>query len=498
MASYEEFESMIGPLKRAAIDAYMRDDGWVLAGSEYQNIGGEGQVMETIDRPDENGSGGGGWEAGDLIGDLLGKVGIGDRGDEYVDRFGTIRGNIDDLLDRWKGLPEPTDIAKVVELMRQAQTTLSVGASNEDGTVSGGGDLAATINSAVAKTTQMGGGMIATFQRDWLNKVGLAVRGQHAVALVIGQALAPEEKIWEQARQAVADAVDSATKSFDGVANGGGVDWDVVVKITGYALAGASIFAPQLAIPIAVANLGLDIASDSLSQTDSAPDAPDDSFDAVMSTLDKTLEQIKLDITSEEETIQSKLTKNLVQIRTDRTGDITRRASNGSRVPDRPAILGIDDGQDLHRYDGRWEEIKIDHVLLEDIYEKLLPHTSSGAGAADELDAAQSFVIQSLVGSELVRDGDIGIGSSGPTYEINEVVWLLYELCGNLAWECENCAKSLRLGHQDLRENDAESQRRLDKHLKEIQDQNRPGSAFDPWSDPEPPVWNGPGKPPLY
>ena len=91
-ARYQNLDSLIGPLKRAAIDAYMRDLKFKLSGKFYEREERDpedGPVTRYVHCPDDKGEGGGKYNT-----ELL--------SDHYVHKFSEIRNKIDSILEpKW-------------------------------------------------------------------------------------------------------------------------------------------------------------------------------------------------------------------------------------------------------------------------------------------------------------------------------------------------------------------------------------------------------------
>lgn len=472
MAAYEELDGAIGPLKRAAIDAYMCSNNWggfagfKLDGDKYvfhhPNLGGNmfGSPVEEVTRPGADGEGGGDWKM------RIPMAFDDEEQGKYADEFQQVRDRIDAALQRWTWLPEIAPVHDLVERVRQASGTISLGAVTSGGKVTGGGAIGGNINLIIASSDHMAGGLMTAFKSNFVAQLGNAIGGQHAITMVLGGVLAAEEEIWKGARQTVADLVDQSTKAFDAAAQGGGIDWEVVLRVAGYAVAGATIFAgPGGKAALAVAGLGvkiLDAEIPTSADQETVP-APGDDYDSIVTTFESGLDELAAAIRLEEVTLQDNLSANLEQIRADQSSyDLSR-----------PPIMDIDDDSDL----GRPDEIRIDPIHVGEITKTYLP------AIADELgDAAGHLATVGSLGA-IMRDASIGVGQYGPNEPYYDMRYLIYELLKNLQLEITYSAKTLQLAVEDIGRADTGSMDALEKHAAQMRELKigAPGSIYDPW-----------------
>lgn len=468
MASYDELDSTLIPkLKRAAIDAYMCSDPYpVIETFEITNdsytwvqSAGEGlPSVYTVSRPNESGEGGGKCEV------TAGLVTI--DGPDFGKEFDRIRSDIDTALAPWTWLPDPADIHPLVEAMRQASRTISLGSVNTDGTVTGGGTLAGNINLCLSSAEQMAGTTLAAFKSKFLSQIGTAVGGQHAISLVLGGHLAAQEKLWEASRKGVLDLVVSTTSAFDGAAKGGGVTWGVVFQVVGWALSGAGIFATGGAkTAVDVAKLGLDILKGVVPGADKGIklDQPEANFDSIWKTFTDGLTKLNEGIKAEETTIRDNCMANLRAVNADRASyDLTR-----------PALLDVDDDSDLSA-----DTVFYRKQAVLDMCTTYLP------AVATECYAAQGKVEESnsYNGEAWYRASTIGLGSYGPLSEYFDL-WIVFrDLLGDLGDETKACATTLDLAIADIGRADSAAMDALEKHHASARDLGTDRSANNPWN----------------
>lgn len=469
MATFEELDSLIGPLKRAAIDAYMRSDGWgpwkwQIRDDYYEYIhpsaGTFGPTTEEVTRPDADGNGGGDWRM---------RIPLAPDPDQepgkYAPDFDTVRGRIDDALERWKDLPDPQVIGDEEESMRQANRALAFEAVAANGGVTGGGEIGGNINLILENSDAMAGGMITAFKSDFLAQMSKAIAGHHALTIVLGGVLAAEGKIWEGARQTVADIVVDSTEAFNAAAEQGDLSWDVVLKVAGFAVAGAAIFATGgAATGLAVAGLGIKILDAAIPADGSGSDteAPGGDYDSAMSAFEGTLDDLDTAIETEEKILDDNLSATLQQVGSDHSSyDLTR-----------PPLMDVDDDSDL----GAPSEILIRPILVKEITGTFMPRI-----AAELETASSSLITASLL---TYRDSSIGLDTNGPSANYYELRYLVYELIKNLSQEIAYSAQSLQLAVEDMQITDTEAEDALEAHARKIREEKvgMPGSWNDPWN----------------
>lgn len=474
MAANDYLADLIGPLKRAAIDAFMcRGNlgglGWEITADRYTNISvGSGQtgMTEEVTRPGADGEGGG--DSKTVIAMCP------DRHDpgKYANDFDAIRSRIDEAIQRWSSLPDPGEIVPLVESMRQANRVLSLGPSSTGGALTGGGAIGGNINLINENSDAMAGGMITAFKTNFLSQLGTAVSGQHAITVILGSVLAAEEKIWEGAQQTVLDLINKSTEAFNSAAaEGASVNWDVVLKVVGYALSGASIFATGGAVTaLKVADVGLDILSGSIPQPDDGEktDSPGDDYDSVMSAFETVLRDLDSRIETEEQILQDNLVTNLRQIRADLPSyDLSS-----------PPIIDISDGSDLGSVvPGSVDELRIEPIRVREITETYLPNI------AKELKTAAGHVSEAGSLTSLRRDSSIGLGTYGPDGRYYDLRFLLSDILDNLQARITYSAEALQLGAEDIGMADSQVRDALEKFSGRVHDRGiyTSSQVMGPW-----------------
>ena len=450
MASYGDFDTLVGALKRSAIDAWMRDEMQFPLDGDHYELSSSGDSFK-VTRPDTNGKGGGDWEASDWSFAKLFGV---DRDDEFTSGMDGVRQKIDDLVNPWRNLPDPTEVGVIVESCRQMTRRLSGAAASDGGVASGAGDLASYLKLVEQNASAMSGETIAAYKAKFLVQLGQAIGGFHAISVVRGADIAAQQALWTEARKNVANILDNARKTMDAIAEGGSLSWKETLTVVGTAAKGVGIFATGgLSVAIEVASLGIEVLSDAAGEDSAEKDVPSGGYNDAMGGLESTLKALNTQITTEEERVNENLTTNMANIRNDKTSyDLTQ-----------PPISSSDG------------VIVLTRSLVDEITNSYMP------AIATELEAIASIGLDCSTYSAVSRDGAIGIGQSGPSGNISELNWLLFELVKSLGEEVRLGARNLELAVASLEHYDQTTADELADIAKKVED----GSVYDPWNVPE-------------
>lgn len=451
MSDYDNVGKKIGELKLAAIDALMYDypGCWQVDGNRYKITGGDAWVS----RPGPDGNGGGDHDAENFIADIFGV----DRDPEFRKAFDQVRSTIDGIMAPWLQLPNPGSIAPEVESMRQANRSLALSTLSNSGTVSAAGKIDGYLAGVQANSTAMSGLTIEQFKAKFLLQLRSTIANNHAVTVVLGGALAAQEKLWEDGRQTVADAVREATKAFQARAKGADIGWDIVIKAAGWALKGVGLFATGPAkLAIEGAGLGLEILKDTTGADKPKADPPGGDYKSIMEGFKKAMQKLDDTITAEERTLRDNLIKNKGVLERDRGAyDLTK-----------PAILDIED-------DSQAKIVVITPSLVQGITDVYLPEI------AGELENAAKQANEATTSTPYIRDGSIGLGYYGPWTELYELTYMLYELLNDLAWEVKSGAHTLKLIIEDMGQTDSDAADALEQNAKKLKE----GSGYNPWDN---------------
>jgi hypothetical protein len=443
MASYDDLGGLVGKLKRSAIDAWMHDEGWEIYGDDHYEMSSS-STNYKVSRPGSDGEGGGDWSSDFFIELFV------DRDDEFKAAFSTIRSSVDALVKRWTDLPDPSTIGDIVESSRQITRGLAGAAASADGTATGSGDLAGYLELIEHNIDAMSGETIAAYKAKFLIQLGKAVGGFHAISVVSGAAVAGQQGLWEAARQDVADIIDGARKVMDSIAEGDSVTWSEALTVVGFAAKGLGLFASGgLSVAIGVANLGIDVVKAGSGPTEVKNTISAGSYENAIGDLEKALDGLASQIGVEEQLIDTNLSDNMANIRNDKTSyDLTQPPISSSE--------GI---------------IVITKPLVDEITNTHMP------AVAVDLDSIAAIGSSFSTYSAVSRDASIGIGQSGPSANMGEINWLLYELLKDLSWEVTKGAQSLKLAVAQLEDYEQSTADELARVAAEV----GKGSTYNPW-----------------
>ena len=443
MASYDDFASLVGRLKQSSIDAYMQQEGWDLwDGDHYEK--NTPDVHDKVTRPGSDGSGGGDWDTDNFISDLFHI----DKTDEFKAAFEDVRSTIDDIVKPWNYLPNPESIGAHTENARQTTRRLAVSASSEGGESSGAGAIGGYLTLINQNMEDMDGDAMATFKAKFLVQLGAVISGFHNITLVRGANVAAQEGMWEAARKDFATILENSRIAMDGAAQGDKVSASDVLTVVGFAVKGAALFGGG--IPIAAAGVTIDILKEATTDK-REPDVGASDYSDGISKLKAALKSLSEGIKAEETLIDENFLTNLDNIRRDKSAyDLT--------------IPPIDSSD---------SEIRIDVQKVRDVAKTYMPPIST------ELDEIATISSNISLYSAVSRDDSIGMGQNGPSENLRELNWLLYELMRDLSWEITNGAKNLELVAEDFERHEQDTASALDDIAKKIDE----GSGYTPWGE---------------
>lgn len=441
--AYENLPTLIGELKRAMIDAYMKSQGWDVRDGNYNMS--SSSTSYDVTRPGADGEGGGDW-------DWNGMFDIGNDGQDakWMGAFDQVRSNVDATMKPWLDLPDTeADLTDDIEGMRQANRLLSFNAS--DGT--GAGNIGGYLTGIHENSDSMSGPTIASFKANFLLQLEKAIGGHHGITVILGGAIAASNEIWVNARQTVADIVGETTAALTAYALDSGPDWDVVLKVAGHAVEGVAIFATGGASKaLQGAAQGLKILTAGGGKKGDKASQPALDYHGLSAGLGTALDELSQAIKAEEQALRDNLVTNAENVRNDQSSyDLAR-----------PTVLDITD-------DSEATITILNQSLVNEIIGTYMPLL------AGELDKAGDKVYFTTY--QAVRDDSIGIGYNGISTEFADLQFLLRDLLKDLSWETLNSAKTLELAVDDIGQVDTSAEDALEKHAAKVHE----GSGYDPW-----------------
>ncbi|WP_125482442.1 hypothetical protein [Actinobaculum sp. 313] len=298
----------------------------------------------------------------------------------------------------------------------------------------------------------MSGHVVEDFKTKFLTQLGVAMMGQHDIAVVWAATLAAEKGAFEAARASVVDAIQQATAACDKAAIQSYGDIKMALRVADWALKAVSSFTSAGATAIlALTGLGLEVVKTFAEEIEEL-DEEVYVYEEAMVAFEKALAQVNAELIEVEEQVRANLLYNLEAIRSRKGAfDLTikRTENNGS------------------------QDLQVERGLVNEITNSYMPMI------ADELKGIAYRIPGVSMKMAVLRDGHIGIGEQGPSGPFGEMRILLEELVRDLSWEVEKGAEDLRLAVQAIVDRDSEAQRRWD----ELDSFLDGGSGIDPWND---------------
>ncbi len=473
MATYDDLHDLIGPLKRARIDAWFvsQEMPWRIHDEEnYYYEGSASGQPQYCTRPDKDGNGGGKvWK------DNFPDWGLGDQTDAYRQIFQDHRDTIDDHLSDFWSMVDPAGIQPLIDRLRSGAHMLTTGPIIKSGgagypqiTIPAKDTIGGAIDACVDLAGPLGtlkGSTAHAFRTKFINDIGDVVDAQQLLCVILGGHLEAQRLMWTNARQAIVNLVVKATENYDAYARAKSAgDFSVEFKIIGYALAGAGLFASGgLAVILGLGGLGLSVAGDT-TDVEEATKYPNGSYEEIKDSFYKGIEKIRDDIKSEETAIQQNLTDNTAVVR------------NNKRKFDlkRPDLLNVDDGEDIGASDAR--EILANRKDVLKLTGDHMPAVASFLRQAhSEIEDSWSVNLEGWYRSAL------GITNYGPMHEWYDLWIIVRDLVADTADETEACAVTLDLAMQELENQDNTVRDALGRQAKKVVDVGTARSENNPW-----------------
>ena len=437
-----EIDAVLGSLKQAAIDAYMRlimgrnDSSYLMNVEE-----GFESVTIVVERP-QNGAGGGKTVIYD---GALAR----DGGDAFTNLFNEIRAIIDGVVDPWRSLPDPSKLQSAMDTATEVASILA-----PDGADGGGGvGLQASIAEIERHLGSMTGQTIAAFKQNFLGVLDSAVTNIYLLPVNAGAGMAGEQGALQQAREDFISVLNQSTARFNEVAKMGGSPGRLLFALVKSAnsMIGNFLPAPAKVVSSSVGVvLGLIDELGLVEADEPAASAAD--YEAAMSAFQDSVKKLNGSLRDIESELTDKLREiNLTTVSSYQQFDL--------RIPK------------AEPHSDEYSVTKIDEDAVDDIVNVYLPDIASFLSTA----ANRSNAMR--IDDELDRDASIGSGGVGSKWEINAVCSRLESLLRELAWEVEFAQDQLRLIRDLFVQNDEAGRDALYQHERQLDYQHHP---YDP------------------
>ena len=434
MTAYSDAPMLVGRLKKAAIDAYMRsscdsaltdyevhDDYYMVSTLVPQGQAAAPSDSQRITRPGDDGEGGGRTN--------------GDSTMEYVPKFNEIRGAIDEVVEPWLDLPDPQRINTEKAKAFGVVGILAADVNMQAGAPVGAGVLHKALDRVNQKINDMSGATVMSFGLDFIDPLQGAVQGIQEGVAYWGASLAAEQKMFERARYIVLTAIEKSTKVFRGVADNEYQKLNIILQVVNEVVEAFDAFVEPTGLlkhGSTAVKLGLK---------------------GMKKVTEEDVKAIVNRVELAEEKIQQTLIDNYeVMEANHKRVDMTMKTLSSSEI-------------------GKSDKLKIDMNHIDDIVNRAMPKVS------ESLEDAAKRISGVFLSDCVRRDPRVGVGESGPSKQFDQLKVLLYKLLADLAWESRTGTKDFELAIQYIQTQDGQSKAALDSFNEQV----GKGSGIRPW-----------------
>ena len=445
----------INALKQAAIDAYMRQEGYSKEADGYLDYG-----FGFIANVNFDGTGTATYSTGGPVGsssDL-----------DYTQEWASVRSRVDTALEDWQEnrLPSPGALNGGVEKAKEAITALNIG-----DTSAAAGALGGYYKTISDNAQHFRGAAMDAFNNSFVNQLPAVINNHGCLAAIVAEAWSAEKEIWTKARTDRDTLVEKTTTALKNYAESAGAnDIKFILALTGAALAGAGAIATGgAALPFALATAGvtaLSATNDYVGELKVERNGAN--YDELMKAFEDGLNDIDEGITKQETLVQEGLENGWKVFEENRSlFDLTPRVS--------------DDG------DGNWSnETSLFNVQDAGGLEIVLPGqavinslVSGLTNLANGLEVAEPKITTGAEDGGLLAPSAREVGLQYNSASI--WMWIVGDnnssSVRDLKWDLDNGTRMLQAIIKDFRDRDAASQSALDQ----LRGQVAAGSGEDPW-----------------
>jgi hypothetical protein len=446
----------IDALKQAAIDAYMRSEGWnvypdrdQIRYSKVSLIDGSGDV---------NKSGKGTM----LYPDYSQEV-------DFSGAFADVRSRVDTALTDWQEsrLPAPGGLNTGAVKAQEAITALNVGNAT-----SFGGALGGYLKTISDNAPLFRGAALNAFNNSFINQLPAVIANHGCLAAIVAEAWSAEQEIWTRARSDRDSVVEKAAVALNTYAQTEAPsDIKFALALGGAAIAGASAIASGGAtLPFALATAGITAISatnDYVGELKIAREGA--SYQELMTAFEGALADVDEGITQQEMLVKEALHNGWTVFEGNRgLFDLTPRVS--------------DDG------DGDWgDETSVFDVADASALEIVLPGqdiidslVSGLTNLAHGVEAADPKITAGADDGNLLAPSarEVGLRYNGASFWMWNIGDNNASSLRDLKWDIQQGTAMLQAIIADFRDRDADSQAALDR----LRDQVSSGSGENPWN----------------
>lgn len=470
----KSMSEMEGPLVRAAIDAYMAENGYEKRGDEYMSHHAFPKLGNAfrVSRPGEDGYGGGqvlqiSGFAGDIDPDAnaeLPEPGEGDgayghpseeqwaranaaeASQTIIEAFTDIRSRIAIALDRWRIMPEPASLATAVaDAKEAAMYGTSAGAAGGHGEFLAG-DLDGVLNNLTAPFTNqtLVGNAFTAFVTNIIGPMRSVGAGMTDLGLSRTEACAAVAATWSAAHQDLESLIEQTTESLDAITpdDGGGVNWKLLLAVgSGIAAiiaavpsGGTSVAAWTAAQTAAVAGAGLGTISGVIGSIDtSEKDGGGDTMNSCLNKLEFALIDLNRAVEGAEIVIVNTIRANIA---------LAQGGGSSAQFFRMGAWTPLDTGDNV-------PEIIHDDAVALSVHNSLLPAVSS-------MVANKRALVHADFGMPTIsnRAGDLGLGGGEVMFAVADLTDLYIDLLKEYEETILAAAENFKMAANELSANE--------------------------------------------
>jgi hypothetical protein len=301
MADYSEIGTIIGQMKRAAIDSFMGGQGWIpnYAADDLYSLWG---VFDTsYSRPAADTGEGGGIATA--------------YADDMVETFDNIRARIDSATRKWTDLPAGDGVAGTLENLNVAAGLLGASAGGAARIVDFEIDSSLSTVEYMC-TSNMRGSFLDPFLDKYTAQSSIVVCSTGAAIAILQTAFSAEKDLWPVVRQDAVDICQSVSTAFAvNAKQSSDAVGKVVLRVVTLIAGAVTLIATAGTASPAVLLAGYAVlAADSVKGFGEDLPVPTDSYESIISALESSLENLNEVITLQEEAIDVMMTKTLSYI----------------------------------------------------------------------------------------------------------------------------------------------------------------------------------------
>lgn len=454
----------MGELKRAAIDAYMRGDGFTVLNDQYCAIKYQDNARLTIyvSRPGTTGTGGGHATGTIERPDPLGishKKEYFSQGHAYSPSFVSVRDNIEQAFEPWPPLPNPTQVPteenKYYSFLASVSLDPIIGnaklVTDGDGKhhlESTGSHAADQIRNELAQLnlsiTGLRGQGITSVSNGYLTRLEGTPLSIAAVAKARGSTIGIERGLAETDRCNINTIISEATKSFQKIAEGRNSApqfiHDLIVAATPF----AGTFFPSSKARDRIVQVS-SFAVKEFMKTGGKP-AKCHSYSNVISELSNGI----FDLNAQYQDLEKQLSEY-------HQGLFHNMEVQHSNFYTQPAPSPLTPAENSDLVVNQYAMTELD-VSLQTMYQELLQSISLAGDIS--------------IGTSWVRDARIGLRGNRPSHESNLVPDSLVTTLHDLAEDTDISRRGLTTWHKALKESDNKIKAEIEAIIREMEELN--------------------------